>query len=145
MLTHWGRVMHISISKLTIIGSNNGLSPSRGQAIIWTNGGILLIRSIGTNFSEIVSKIYTFSFKKIHLEMASGKWRPFCPSLNVLTIAKSWWCHDIETLSTLFAFHKRNPSPVDFPHKEPVKYNFDIFFVVHPNKLLNKHSSWQWF
>ena len=42
-LTHWGWVMHICVSKLTIIGSDNGLSPGRRQAIIWTNAGILLI------------------------------------------------------------------------------------------------------
>ena len=42
-LTHWGRVTHICVSKLTIIGSDNGLSPDRRQAIIWTNAGILLI------------------------------------------------------------------------------------------------------
>ena len=42
-LTHWGRVRHICVSKLTIIGSDNGLSPDRRQAIIWTNAGILLI------------------------------------------------------------------------------------------------------
>ena len=36
---------HIWVSKLTIIGSDNGLSPSRRQAIIWTNAGILLIRN----------------------------------------------------------------------------------------------------
>ena len=40
-LTHWGRVMHIC--KLTITGSDNGLSPGQHQAIIWTNAGILLI------------------------------------------------------------------------------------------------------
>ena len=28
---------HLYVSKLTIIGSNNGLSPGRRQAIIWTN------------------------------------------------------------------------------------------------------------
>ena len=33
-LTHWGRVTHIRIGKLTIIGSDNGLSPGRHQAII---------------------------------------------------------------------------------------------------------------
>ena len=44
--------MHIYISKLTIIGSNNGLSPVRRQAIIWTNAGILLIGPLGTNFYE---------------------------------------------------------------------------------------------
>ena len=43
-LTHWGQVTHISVSKLTCIGSNNGMSPGRRQAIIWTNAGISLIR-----------------------------------------------------------------------------------------------------
>ena len=40
-LTHWGRGTHICISKLTIIGLDNGLVPTRRQAIIWTNAGIL--------------------------------------------------------------------------------------------------------
>ena len=82
-LTHWGRVTHICVSNQTIIGSDNGLSPGRHQAIIWSNAGILLIRTLGTNFSEIVSKIHTFSFKKICFKM-SGKWQPFCLDLNVL-------------------------------------------------------------
>ena len=34
VLTHWGRVTHICVSELTIIGSDNGLSPGRHQAII---------------------------------------------------------------------------------------------------------------
>ena len=51
--THWGRMTHICVSKSTIIASDNGLSPSRRQTIIWTNAGILLIRPLGTNFSEI--------------------------------------------------------------------------------------------
>ena len=83
-LTHWGRVMHVCISKLTITGSDNGLSPGQRQAIIWPNAGILLIGPVGTNFSEILIRIPTFSFKKIHLKMASGKWQPFCLSLNAL-------------------------------------------------------------
>ena len=37
VLTHWGRVMHICIEDLTIIGSDNGLSSPRRQAINWTN------------------------------------------------------------------------------------------------------------
>ena len=84
-LTHWGRVMHICVSKLTIIGSDKGLSPDRRQAIIRTNAGILLIRSLETNFSEMFIKIHTLSFKKIHLKMSSGKWSPFCLGLNELT------------------------------------------------------------
>ena len=56
-LTHWGRLTHICVGKLTIIGSDNGLSPGRRQAIIWTNAGILLIGPLGTNFSEIFIEI----------------------------------------------------------------------------------------
>ena len=84
-LTHWGRVTHICVSKLTITGSDNGLSPGRRQAFILANAGVLLIGLLGTNFSEISIEIYTFSFKQMHLEMSSGKWRPFCLGLIVLT------------------------------------------------------------
>ena len=42
---------------VTIIGSDNGLSPGRRQAIIWTKAGILLIEPLGTNFSEILIEI----------------------------------------------------------------------------------------
>ena len=76
-LTHWGRVTHICVRKLTIIGSDNGLSPGRRQAIIWTNAGLLLIRPWGTNFSEIFIGNQISSFKKMHLKMSSAKWRPF--------------------------------------------------------------------
>ena len=84
-LTHWGRVTHICVSKLIVIGSDNGLSPGQRQAIIWTNAGMLLIGPMGTNFSEISIKIHIFSFNKMHLKMSSGKWRPFCLGLNVLS------------------------------------------------------------
>ena len=87
LLTHWGRVTHICVSKLTIIGSDNGLSPGRRQAIIWTSVGILSIGPLGANFSEILIGIYAFSFKKMHLKMSSAKWRPFCLGLNVLRLA----------------------------------------------------------
>ena len=40
----------ICVSTLTVIGSDNGLSPGRCQAIILTNDGILLIGPLGTNF-----------------------------------------------------------------------------------------------
>ena len=76
-LTHWGLVTHICVTKLTIIGSDNGLSPGRRQAIIWTNAGILLIWPLETNFSEILIEFNTFSSKKMHMKMSSGKRRPF--------------------------------------------------------------------
>ena len=56
--------MHKCISKLNIIGLDNGLSPAQHQAIIWTNAGMLLILPLGTNFSEMLIEIGTFSFKK---------------------------------------------------------------------------------
>ena len=79
---------YICVGNLTIIGSDNGLSPGRRQAIIWTNAGILSIRTLGTNFSEILIEIYTFSMKKIRLKMLSAKSCPFLLGLNVL-IAKA--------------------------------------------------------
>ena len=88
-LTHWGRVTHICVGKTTIIGSDNGLSPGRRQAIIWTNAGILLIGTLGTNFSEILIECHSFSFKKMHMKISSGKWRPSCSGLNVLRLKQN--------------------------------------------------------
>ena len=85
-LTHWGRVTHICVSKLTITVSDNGLWPDRCQAIIWTSAGILLIGPLGTNFSEILIKILAFFFKKMRSKVASAKRQPFCLGLNVLAI-----------------------------------------------------------
>ena len=76
------------LSKLAAIGSDNGLSPGRRQAIIWTKVGLLLIGLLGTNFNEISSEIIIFSFKTIRLNVSSAKWRPFCLGLNVLMVAK---------------------------------------------------------
>ena len=53
-LTYWGRMTHICVGNLNIIGSDNGLSPGRRQAIIWTNAEMLSIEPFGTNFSEIL-------------------------------------------------------------------------------------------
>ena len=75
---------HICVSKLTIIGSDNGVSPDRLQAIIWAIAGILLIGPLGTNFCEILIEILAFSFKKMRLKVSSAKRRPFCLGLNVL-------------------------------------------------------------
>ena len=77
-LTHWGRVTHTCISKLTIIVPDNDMSPG-----YLNNVGLLLIVTFGTNFSEIFSEMHTFSFEKMHLKM-SAKWRQFCLDLSVL-------------------------------------------------------------
>ena len=81
---HWGRVTHICIDNLTIVGSVNGLLPGQHIAIIWTSAGLLSIHPQGTYFNEISIKIQTFSFKKMHLKVLSAKSRPFCLGLNVV-------------------------------------------------------------
>ena len=83
--THRGRETQLCVSEHANIGSDNGLSPNRRQTIILTNAGILLIELLGTNSNENLIEIHTFSIKKMHLKMSSGKWRPFFLGLNVLT------------------------------------------------------------
>ena len=78
-------MIHICVGNLTIIDSNNGLSPGCPQAIIWTNAEVLLNWPLGTNFSEI--EIHIISFKKMYLEVSFGKRWPFCLSLNVLNVS----------------------------------------------------------
>ena len=85
-LTHLGRVTHAYVSKLNMTGSDNGLSPDRHQAAIRTNAAILLIGPLGTNFSEILIQMHTFSFTNMHLKMSFAKWRPFCLGLNMWTL-----------------------------------------------------------
>ena len=103
-LGHWCWVTHICVTKLTSIGSDNGLSPGRRQAIIWTNAGILLIGPLATNFSEILIEIHTFSFMKMHLKMSSGKMatilsRPQCVNqcvdlwITKLKMSNNWLLH----------------------------------------------------
>ena len=87
-LTHSGRVTHICVGNLIIIGSDNGLSPVRRQAIIRTNAEILLIGHLGTNFSEILIGIQIFSFNKTYLKLSSAKGRPFW--LNVLNLGTNF-------------------------------------------------------
>ena len=61
------------------MGSDNGSSPIRRQAIIYTNHGLLSIGPLGTNVSKILIKVQNRSFTKMHLKISSVEWRPFCP------------------------------------------------------------------
>ena len=55
---HWCYMVSPFIS--VNIGSNNGLSPVRWQAITWTNADLLSIGPIETYLSDILIKIQTF-------------------------------------------------------------------------------------
>ena len=91
----------IYIGNLNIIGSDNGLSLGRCQAIIWTDAGILLIGSLEIKFSEILIEIHTFPYKKMHLKMSFTIWRPFCLGLNELNMALSSRKRDLSYLCHL--------------------------------------------
>ena len=97
-LTHWGRVTHICVSELT---NHHWFrqwlvawpAPSHYLNQCWN----IVNWTIGNKFQWNINRNDTFSFKKIHLKMLPGKWRPFCLGLNVLTNTKisaqpmSWW------------------------------------------------------
>ena len=92
--------MHICDSNLTVINLDNGLSHEQCQTIIWTNAGMLLTWNLGTNFSEILIEIYTFSFKRMHLKMSCAKCQPFC----LVLIALKWnWIIQANWVNTIAA------------------------------------------
>ena len=65
-VTYWCRVTYICVSKIIIVGSDNGLSPAWHHAIIWNNAKILLLVPLEINFNEIVVDIDIFhSIKSI--------------------------------------------------------------------------------
>ena len=68
----------------------NSLMPGRCPAIICTHAGILLIRTLGTNFNEVLSEIHAFSFKKMHLKISSERWWPFCIGLKLLRYKREY-------------------------------------------------------
>ena len=128
---------HICVGKLTIIDSDNGLSPGRRQTIIWINAGILLIEPLGTNFNEILIGIQTFSFKKMHLKMASAKWRPFCLCLNVLNQHwLRWWLvvclayFQLDTYKHTTVKFKSKYNPL---HSRKYFWKFKLYANWHPS------------
>ena len=137
----------ICVSKLTIIGSDNGLSLGRCQAIIWTNAGILLIGPLVTNLGEILLKLYLFSFKKMHLKMSSGNWRPFCLGLNVLTClgnpqlmsSLSYVIWDRTQMISYTYFHTMNPNRAWFDTFVEDRYVDNAFFRMIISTTLTLH------
>ena len=75
MWTYWGRVMYICVSRLTIIGSDNGLTPGRHQAIMWTIAGKLFIGPLGFHWN--LNQNSYILIQEMHLKMSSRKCWPF--------------------------------------------------------------------
>ena len=96
--------IYICVSKSTIVGSDNDLSPGRRQAIICTNDGILLIRPVGTNFNELLSS----KFKYFHRRKYALKYcqiLPISPRPQCVN-ATYWFLMDsYRSIPMLFAYH----------------------------------------
>ena len=87
-LIHWGRVTHIWAGNLAIIGSDNGLSPGRHRAIIWTNAGILSTRQTGNKLQWNVNQNSEFfiqenAFEKVVWKMSAILSWPQCVKTNL--------------------------------------------------------------
>ena len=116
-LTHWGRVTHICVGGLTIIGSDNGLSLGRRQAIIWANAGMLLIGPLGTGFREILIGIITWLCDILalvwHFGPACVTFRPgLCDILALSCVTKASACHHTPILTTGAVYRKFHRSSV---------------------------------
>ena len=107
--------MYASVNWVSI-GLGNGLSPVQCQAIMWTNAGLLSVRPLGTNLSEIQMERLSFSFTKMHLKISSVKWQPFCQGEDELILVQVVvWCHQsISHMVTLdiWLIHMSNPDKV---------------------------------
>ena len=95
VLTHWGRVTHICVDHIAIIGSDNGLWPGRRQAIIWTIIGILLIEPLGTKYQWIFHQNYNIfcqenAFENVFRKLVAILSRPQWDNCSCLVLQFSW-------------------------------------------------------
>ena len=124
---------HTCVSNQTIIGWDNGVSPGRRQAIIWSNGGIIFIRTLGTNFSEMLSKksyivIHENSFQNVVCEMAAILSRSQC--VKTLTPGKSSGI----TMAQV-------PICLCSPRVNPAQSHTETFFIHWPRRCDNSFNS----
>ena len=92
---------HICVTKLTIIGSDNGLSPGRRRPIVWTNAGILLdpMKKILWHFN----RNWNSSLKKMHLKMSSEKCGHFASASMCEIVTCLWQSYDMRSYSHMHA------------------------------------------
>ena len=68
------------------IGSDNGLSfIFSAKPLSEWSVCLLSIGPLGTNFTEILTKIQNFSFTKMHMKISSAKRQPSCPGGDELS------------------------------------------------------------
>ena len=72
MLTPWTLLSGYASLNWFLTGSDNGLSPVRHKAIIWTYDELLLIGPSGTNVSEVWIEIQQSSYQKTTFHLQNG-------------------------------------------------------------------------
>ena len=101
---------------------------------------------------QVVSLMFLQSGKLFMLKIVSyGKFAenvgwPYAARILCVHTDRTWWRHQMETLSSLLAIWAGN-SPVtgEFPAQRPVTQSFDVFFDLRSNKRLSKQSWVRWF
>ena len=118
------------------IGSDNGLMLNRQQAIIWTNDMFYWCMYVSLGLNQLKSahrEICKFHIIKGNTVSSPQRSRDLCTQ-------KSWWHHDMETLSALLALCAGNPCRQSrayhwFPHTK----GWSCMFVVNPLLLAWKN------
>ena len=90
-LIYQGHVKHILVVNQVTIDLDNCLSPIQHQAIIWTNGGVLLIGPTGINFIDISIKFHTkqVSYNIMNLRMSTNG-NHFDKHVSTNTFVTAW-------------------------------------------------------
>ena len=109
---------HICISKLTMIGSDNGLAPGRCQGIYLNQCQVFVNWTLRNKSQWNFNQIPTFSLMKMHLKISSMKWRPFClggDELNNWCAESCWGNAKIYLRFVLFLYTKMTQAVEIFP------------------------------
>ena len=128
-LTHWDRVTHICVCKLTIIGSDNSLSswtaPSHYQNQCWIIVNWTLTKELQWNFNRNSNiLIQENAFESVVCEVASILSRPQC--VNARQETYQWWWGSLAS-----------PGINELIFVEPVS-------VIHYNRLMGHCLSYGW-
>ena len=140
MLTHRGRVTHIGVGNLAIIGSDNGLSPGRRQAIISTNAGVFFYLTLRDKLQWNINGNWCIFIREMYSKMSSVKYRPSYLGLNVLRqcirlvfllpwlLTISLWFHRIykypqSAVDICVTYFKEHIFPIDCAKKNHVRPN----------------------
>ena len=99
-------------------GSDNGSAPTRRQAFIWNNAGVLPIAPQGTNFTEILIKNENnISFKNRHLNRSSVKWWQSRPEDRWVA---SLWRRQWVPCTIRFNLWRRDPFHLSLRFRRPL-------------------------